>query len=76
VRLEVTIPGHARQLVLVQRWSQGAWHDVTKARLDRDAASTVTVRAAGHGEQRYRFVKAPDTTHLGAVSKALRVDVV
>ena len=62
---------------VVQRWSRNALARRTppSGSAATGDAVTVTVRAA-KGELRFRFVKAPDATHLGAASKALQVRVV
>jgi hypothetical protein len=47
-----------------------------KARLGHDGRRSVVIRPATKGRFLYRFVKAADSFHLAATSKALRVRVV
>jgi hypothetical protein len=73
VGLNVSIPGHAGQLVTVQRWSNNAWRPYATVRLGSNGKRSVAVRLAAKGHYRYRFVKAADAFHLGAFSKTLQV---
>jgi hypothetical protein len=73
VGLNVSIPGHAGQTVVVERWSNNAWKPYTTVRLGTNGRRSVVVRPLAKGHYRYRFSKPADAFHLGAVSKALQV---
>jgi hypothetical protein len=73
VGLNVSIPGHAGQVVTVQRWADNAWRPYGTVRLGSNGKRSVAVRIAAKGHYRYRFVKAADASHLGAFSKTLQV---
>ena len=73
VGLNVSIPGHAGQVVTVQRWSHNAWRPYATVRLGSTGKRSVAVKLAVKGHYRYRFVMAPDAFHLGAESKTLQV---
>ncbi|MDX6257859.1 MAG: hypothetical protein QOJ11_4193 [Frankiales bacterium] len=76
VGLNVSIPGHAGQVVTVQRWVHNAWKPCATARLGVNGKRSVVVRLLAKGHYVYRFVKAADAFHLGAVSKPLPVRAV
>jgi hypothetical protein len=73
VGLNVSVPGHPGQVVLVQRWSRNAWHPYTAVRLGQNGKRSVPVRLATKGHYLYRFVKAADADHVSSPSKALRI---
>jgi hypothetical protein len=76
VGLNVSIPGHAGQVVTVECWVHNAWKPYTKVRLGSNGKRSVVVRLATKGHYRYRFVKSADATHLSAASKALQINAV
>ena len=76
VGLNVRVPGHAGQVVLVERFVHHRWTSYAKVRLGSGGRRSVVVRIAAKGQYLYRFVKSADATHVGSKSKALRVIVV
>jgi hypothetical protein len=73
VGLNVSIPGHASQVVTVERWAHNAWQPYTTARLGTNGKRSVLVRPLLKGKYRFRFTKPADPFHLIAYSKALTV---
>ena len=76
VGLNVSIPGHASQVVIVERWARNAWHPYATVRLGTNGKKSVVVRPLAKGHFLYRFTKPADAFHLGASSKALQVHAV
>ena len=76
VGLNVSIPGHASQVVVVERWAHNAWHPYATVRLGANGKRSVVVRPLAKGHFLYRFTKPADAFHLGASSKALQVHAV
>jgi hypothetical protein len=73
VGLHVSIPGHAGQVVTVERWAHNAWHRYATVRLGANGKRSVAVRPLLKGRYRFRFIKPADSFHLVAFSKALTV---
>ena len=73
VGLNVSIPGHASQVVTVERWAHNAWQPYATVRLGTNGKRSVVVRPLVRGRYLYRFAKAADPYHLIAFSKALQV---
>ena len=76
VGLNVSIPGHAGQVVIVERWARNAWQPYATVRLGSNGKKSVVVRPLERGHFRYRFTKPADAFHLGVSSKALQVRAV
>ncbi len=76
IGLNVVVPGHGGQIVLVQRFVHHKWVDFTKARLGSAGRRSVLIRPLSKGHLLYRFVKAADAYHAAVTSKALPVHVV
>jgi hypothetical protein len=73
VGLNVSIPGHAGQVVTVERWAHNAWHHYATVRLGANGKRSVAVRPLLKGRYLFRFIKPADSFHLIAFSKALKV---
>lgn len=68
-------PAHPGARVYLQRWSSGAWRQVTSTKLSSSSTYAFTVGQPSTGFRSYRVVRPADSWHLAAVAKLPRLDV-